>query len=75
MKLLPVLEKAFRLRKRPVDEGWRMDETYTRAKGDGGIVTGPPTRTATSFIADRVIATEPLIADINFPLERIAIWR
>ena len=34
VKLLPVLEKAFRLRKRPVGTSWRMDETYIRVKGD-----------------------------------------
>ncbi|MCP2090100.1 UNVERIFIED_ORG: transposase-like protein [Paraburkholderia sediminicola] len=30
IKLLPVLEKAFRRRKRPVGESWRTGETYTR---------------------------------------------
>jgi putative transposase len=34
IKLLPVLEKAFRHRKRPVGKSWRMDETYIRVKGD-----------------------------------------
>jgi transposase-like protein len=34
VKLLPVLEKAFRLRKRPVGKSWRMDETYIRVKGE-----------------------------------------
>lgn len=34
VKLLPVLEKAFRLRKRPVGKSWRMDETYIRIKGE-----------------------------------------
>ncbi|MFM0007530.1 IS6 family transposase [Paraburkholderia dipogonis] len=34
LKLLPVLEKAFRRRKRPVGKSWRMDETYIRVKGD-----------------------------------------
>jgi putative transposase len=29
IKLLPVLEKAFRLRKRPVGKSWQMDETYS----------------------------------------------
>ncbi|MGF6369013.1 transposase-like protein [Paraburkholderia sp. RAU6.4a] len=28
IKLLPVLEKAFRKRKRPVGKSWRVDETY-----------------------------------------------
>ncbi|MGC3029255.1 IS6 family transposase [Burkholderia sp. DN3021] len=30
IKLLPVLEKAFRRRKRPVGKSWRMDETYIK---------------------------------------------
>ncbi len=34
VKLLPVLEKAFRLRKRPVGKSWRMYETYIRVKGE-----------------------------------------
>jgi putative transposase len=33
MKLLPVLEKAFRLRKHSVGKSWRMDETYIKVKG------------------------------------------
>jgi putative transposase len=34
VKLLQVLEKAFCLRKRPVGKSWRMDETYSRVKGE-----------------------------------------
>ena len=34
IKLLPVLEKAFRRRKRPVGKSWRMDETYIHVKGE-----------------------------------------
>ncbi|MDB5837883.1 MAG: family transposase [Caballeronia sp.] len=34
IKLLPLLEKAFRRRKRPVGKSWRMDETYIRVKGE-----------------------------------------
>ena len=34
MKLLPVLEKAFRLRKHSAGETWRMDEAY---KGQGAM--------------------------------------
>ena len=34
LKLLPVLEKAFRRSKRPVGKSWRMDETYIRVKGE-----------------------------------------
>jgi hypothetical protein len=33
LKYIPVLEQAFRLRKRPVGTSWRMDETYVRIKG------------------------------------------
>jgi hypothetical protein len=34
IKLLLVLEKAFRRRKRPVGKSWRMNETYIRVKGE-----------------------------------------
>ncbi|MEX3693817.1 IS6 family transposase [Paraburkholderia sp. BR14312] len=33
IKLLPVLEKAFRRCKRPVGKSWRMDETYVKVRG------------------------------------------
>ncbi|MGF6603048.1 putative transposase [Paraburkholderia sp. GAS448] len=33
LKLLPVLEKAFRSRKRPVGKSWRVDETYIKVNG------------------------------------------
>src|SRR5476649_2620597 len=33
LKLLPVLEKAFRRCKRPVGKSWRVDETYVKVKG------------------------------------------
>jgi transposase-like protein len=33
VKLLPVLERAFRRRKRPVGRSWRVDETYIKVKG------------------------------------------
>ena len=33
IKLLPLFEKAFRKHKRPVGKSWRMDETYTKVKG------------------------------------------
>jgi transposase-like protein len=33
IKLLPVLEKAFRRRKRPVGKSWRVDETYIKVRG------------------------------------------
>lgn len=33
IKLLPVLEKAFRRRKHPVGKSWRVDETYIKVKG------------------------------------------
>ena len=34
LKLLPVLEKTFGSRKRPVGKSWRMDETYIKVKGE-----------------------------------------
>ncbi|MEX3896720.1 IS6 family transposase [Paraburkholderia sp. BR10954] len=33
IKLLPALEKVFRVRKRPVGKSWRVDETYIKVKG------------------------------------------
>ncbi len=33
LKLLPVMEKLFRKRKRPVSKSWRMDETYIKING------------------------------------------
>jgi transposase-like protein len=33
IKLLPVLEKAFRRCKHPVGKSWRVDETYVKVKG------------------------------------------
>jgi transposase-like protein len=33
IKLLPVLEKAFRRCKRAVGKSWRMDETYVKVRG------------------------------------------
>jgi len=33
IKLLPLLEKAFRHHKRPVGRSWRVDETYIKVKG------------------------------------------
>jgi putative transposase len=34
IKLLPVLEKAFRRCKRAVGKSWRMDETYVKLRGE-----------------------------------------
>src|SRR5260370_42362139 len=34
IKLLLVLEKAFRHHKRPVGKSWKMDEIYIRVKGE-----------------------------------------
>jgi putative transposase len=33
IKLVPLLEKAFREKKRPVGKSWRMDETYVKVHG------------------------------------------
>ncbi|MGF6871179.1 transposase-like protein [Paraburkholderia sp. MM5477-R1] len=42
IKVLPVLEKAFRRRKRPVGKSWRMDETYSTRQG--GLAVSLPGR-------------------------------
>jgi len=34
IKLVPLLEKAFRKHKRPVGRSWRMDETYVKVRGE-----------------------------------------
>jgi putative transposase len=34
IKLLPVLEKAFRRCKRPVGKTWRMDEAHVKMRGE-----------------------------------------
>ncbi len=41
VKYSPPLEEAFHRRKRPVGRRWRMDETYIRARGNGGISIAP----------------------------------
>ncbi len=33
IKLVPLIEKAFRKYKRPVGRSWRMDESYVKVKG------------------------------------------
>ena len=33
IKLVPLFEKTFRKYKQPVGKSWRMDETYTKVKG------------------------------------------
>jgi transposase-like protein len=33
IKYVPLLEKQFRARKRPVGSSWRLDETYVTVKG------------------------------------------
>jgi putative transposase len=33
LKYVPLLEQKLWVRKRPVDLGWRMDETYVKVKG------------------------------------------
>ncbi|MBB5502211.1 hypothetical protein HDG37_006447 [Paraburkholderia sp. MM5384-R2] len=39
--------KEFRHLKRPVGKSWRIDETYIPSRANGGIFTGPSTRTVT----------------------------
>jgi hypothetical protein len=50
IKLLPVLEKAFRYHKRPVGRSWRVDETYIKVKAIGSICIAPLTRPVTQSI-------------------------
>jgi putative transposase len=50
IKLLPVLEKAFRRHKRPVGKSWRMNETYIRVKGEWRYLSAPSTVTVTPSI-------------------------
>jgi hypothetical protein len=33
IKLVPLFEKTFRKHKQPVGKSWRMDETYSKVKG------------------------------------------
>jgi putative transposase len=33
IKYIPLLERQFRVRKRPVGSSWRLDETYVKVKG------------------------------------------
>jgi transposase-like protein len=40
IRLVPLLDKTFRRRKRPVGRRWRMDETYIKSKASGNICTG-----------------------------------
>src|SRR5471032_333015 len=47
IKLLQVLEKAFRRHKRPVGKSWRMDESYIRVKGEWRYLYRAATRTVT----------------------------
>src|ERR1700730_13306966 len=44
IKLLPVLEKAFRRRKRPVGKSRRITRRTFASRGNGGIFTVPSTR-------------------------------
>lgn len=40
IRLVPILDKAFRRCKRTVARWWRMDETYIKSKASGNIWTG-----------------------------------
>lgn len=33
IRFVPLLDKRFRLRKKPVSDSWRMDETYIKVRG------------------------------------------
>ena len=47
LKYVPLLDQAFRVRKRRVGGSWRMDETYVRIRGQWSICIGPSTRRGT----------------------------
>src|SRR6202158_727050 len=49
LKYTPLLEMAFRQRKRLVGISWRLDETYIRSKASGSICIGPSTRQVTRW--------------------------
>ncbi len=51
IKLLLLLEKAFRRCKRTVGRSWRMDETYIRIGVNGDISTGLSTKPVTRLIS------------------------
>jgi transposase-like protein len=44
IELLPLFEKAFRKRKRPVGKSWRMDETYIKVKSQWKFLRSVGTR-------------------------------
>src|ERR1700732_1038334 len=50
IKLLPVLEKAFRRRKRPVGKSWEWTRPTFGSRVNGDISIGQSTRTATPSI-------------------------
>ncbi|MGF6507118.1 transposase-like protein [Paraburkholderia sp. 32] len=56
LKLLPVLEKAFRRSKRAVSKIWRMDKTYIRVRGRLEI---PVSRGGQGWQYDRFPAASP----------------
>jgi transposase-like protein len=41
LKYVPLLERQFLARKRPVGPSWRMDETYVRGKGTWNYLYRP----------------------------------
>jgi transposase-like protein len=51
LKYVPLLDQAFRVRKRWVGSSWRMDETYVRIRASGSICIGPSTRPGTPSIS------------------------
>ncbi|CAI2040073.1 Uncharacterised protein [Serratia fonticola] len=44
IRLVPLLDKAFRRRKRTVGRRWRMDETYIKVKGQWKYLNVAPLR-------------------------------
>ena len=51
IKMVPLLEKAFRHHKRPVGKSWRMDEMYIRVKGQWKYLYRAGTRRAKPSIS------------------------
>ena len=51
IKVLPVLEKAFRRHKRAVGRSWRMDERTSRSGANGNICIALSTRRAARSIS------------------------
>ena len=73
----PEIQRRLRLRLRPTNDSWRVDETYIRVKGNGCIYTGlstPAVRRSTSFSRLNATQQQPSAFSAKPWAERI-IWR